>query len=256
MIRLMAQTYTWKELVIEALHVLGGEASLQEITKVLKTHPDRPQTATWNATIRRVVRQYNIFQPFKNAKGEAGYRLVELPTPSVKPVGKEDPHGEQQGMLLELGRLCGYETFTNATDKKIRQFRGESLANFATVRDTDEMLALPLEKMRTTDVMWMAEDSVGLYPRYAFEVEHSTKVKDGLLRLLKIPERFNTELYVIGPGDEEAELFNRYLRDTPFRQHAQRFHFFRYPEVAEFYQSGFTFNKHRENWRIQSRSTR
>jgi hypothetical protein len=256
MIRLMAQTYTWKELVQEALLALGGEASLQEITKALKTYPHRPQTATWTATIRRVVRQYNIFQPFKSAKGEACYRLVELPIPSALPVGKEDPHGEQQGMLLELGRLCGYETFTNATDKKIRQFRGESLTNFATVRDTDEMLALPLEKMRTTDVMWMAEDSVGLYPRYAFEVEHSTKVKDGLLRLLKIPERFNTELYVIGPGNKEAELFTRYLRDAPFRQHAKRFHFFRYPDVAAFYQSGFTFNQHRENWHIQSRSSR
>src|ERR1043166_6337848 len=112
----MPQSITWKQLVADTLQNLGGEASLKEITAKLKKNPNRPQTATWNATIRRVVRQYNIFEPFKTPQGEAGYRLVELPIPPTHPIGREDPHGEQQGMLLELGRLCGYETFTNTTD--------------------------------------------------------------------------------------------------------------------------------------------
>jgi hypothetical protein len=150
----MSLPTTWKQLVADALQELGGEASLKEITAKLEKHPERPQTATWNATIRRVVRQYNIFEPFKTEKGEAGYRLIELPTPAPLANGNDDPHGEQQGMLLELGKLCGYETFTNATDKTIRQFRGESLARFATVRNnSDGLLALPLDKMRNTDVM-------------------------------------------------------------------------------------------------------
>ena len=248
----MSQSTTWKELVADALQQLGGEASLKDITAKLASNPKRPNTATWQATIRRVVRQYSIFEPFATHGGQAGYRLVELPSPPPQSDAKDDPHGEQQGMLLELGRLCGYETFTNATDKTIRRFRGKPLTGFATVRnDADDLLALPLSKMRDTDVMWMAEDSEGLYPRYAFEVENSTKVKSGLLRLLKIPERFHTSLFVIGHGDEEAKLFERYLRDSPFRQHAHRFNFFRYAEVAEFYQSGVTFEKNVKRWRIQ-----
>jgi hypothetical protein len=246
----MRQQSTWKQLVANTLQELGGEASLKAITASLKNNPLRPKTPTWDATIRRVVRQYNIFEPFKTGKGEAGYRLIRLPTPSATPSANEDPHGEQQGMLLELGRLCGYETFTNATDKSIRTFRGQSLEKFATVRDTEELLALPLEKMRTTDVMWMAEDSAGLYPRYAFEVEHSTKVKDGLLRLLKIPERFHAGLYIVGPGDKECALFDRYLQDAPFRQHANRFRFFRYTEVAEFYRAGIAFDNNVKHWSV------
>ncbi|MDQ6631231.1 MAG: hypothetical protein M3Y82_05685 [Verrucomicrobiota bacterium] len=97
----------------------------------------------------------------------------------------------------------------------------------------------------------MAEDSEGLYPRYAFEVEHSTKIKDGLLRLLKIPERFRTELYVVGPGKEEAALFERYLQDSLFRQHANRFHFFPYSEVSDFYRNGVAFDRNVKHWRIQ-----
>lgn len=247
----MPQQFTWKQLVADALRELGGAASLKDITAKLGKNPHRPNTATWEATVRRVVRQYNIFEPFQTPAGNASYRLVEVPTPSQLPIGKEYPHGEQQGMLLELGRLCGFETFTNATDKTIREFREKSLANFATTRDTEELLALPMEKMRNTDVMWMVEDSEGLYPRDAFEVEHSTKVKDGLLRLLKIPERFRTELYIIGPGEEEAGLYRRYLQDTPFRQHVSRFHFFSYSEVHEFYQSGVIFDQNINRWKIQ-----
>jgi hypothetical protein len=248
----MSQPITWKQLVADALQELGGEASLKDITATLAKNPDRPDTATWQATIRRVIRQYNIFEPLKTVKGLAGYRLVQMPKPNPSANNESDPHGEQQGMLLQLGALCGYETFTNSTDKTIRKFQGEPISSFATVRnDADDLLALPLEKMRNTDVMWMASDSEGLYPRYAFEIEHSTKVKSGLLRLLKIPERFPTELFVIGPSDEEANLFERYLHESPFRQHAHRFHFFRYSDVTEFYQGGIAFDKSVKRWDIQ-----
>src|ERR1700690_3448468 len=112
----MPQPITWKQLVADALQELGGEASLKEITTRLKDNPLRPQTATWNATIRRVVRQYKIFEPVKIGKGVAGYRLANPPELKPhKPESADDPHGEQQGMLLQLGRLCGYETFTNST---------------------------------------------------------------------------------------------------------------------------------------------
>ena len=249
----MSKQLTWKQLVADTLHELGDEASLKDITTKLAKNPHRPDTATWPATIRRVVRQYNIFEPVKTASGLAGCRLVQLPIQTVPLSSKEDPHGEQQGMLLELGRLCGYETYTNATDKTIRRFCGKPLAGFATIRnDTDDLLALPLKKMRETDVMWMAEDSEGLYPQYAFEIEHTTKVKNGLLRLLKIPERFRTQLFVIGPGEEEAGLFERYLQDSPFRQHAHRFHFFSYSDVADFYQSKTVSDRIAKRWGIQA----
>jgi hypothetical protein len=249
----METPVTWKELVADALTQLGGEASLKDISATLKHSPLRPQTATWNATIRRVVRQYKIFEPVKMRGGLAGYRLVEADQPEPKTDNaSKDPHGEQQGMLLKLGMLCGYETFTNSTDKTIRRFGGEPISKFATIRnDADSLSALPIKKMRNTDVMWMADDSEGLYPRYVFEVENSTGVKSGLIRLLQIPERFNAMLFVVGPSDEEAKLFDRYMRETPFRQHADRIQFHFYDEVRKFYESGTTFDSHRKSWSIQ-----
>ncbi|MGA2139291.1 MAG: hypothetical protein ABSH14_10560 [Verrucomicrobiia bacterium] len=248
----MPQPIPWKQLVADTIRHLGGEASLRDITASLESNPYRPKTPTWRATIRRVVRQYRIFEPLTTSEGLAGYKLVELSTSDTRSsTGKEDPHGEQQGMLLQLGSLCGYETFTNSTDRTIRRFRGEPISKLATVRnDADALSTLPLGKIRNTDVMWMMEDSEGLYPRYAFEVENSTKVRSGLLRLLRIPERFHTELYIIGPSDEESDLFASYMSESPFRQHAGRFHFFRYEAVKAFYESGLSFDQHRREWRI------
>ena len=248
----MPQPIPWKDLVADTIRHLGGEASLKDITANLAKNPYRPKTPTWQATIRRVVRQYRIFEPYKNADWQAGYRLIELPEPIGSEQGStEDPHGEQQGMLLRLGTLCGYETFTNSTDNTIRHFQGEPISKFATVRnDAGALATLPLGKMRNTDVMWMSADSEGLYPRYAFEVENSTKVKSGLLRLLRIPERFHVELFIIGPSDEEADLFDRYMHESPFRHYATRFHFFRYSDVKTFYESGLSFNECRHKWGI------
>ncbi len=236
---------TWKDIVADALRQLGGEATLETLTECLANSPQRPRTATWEATVRRVVRQYRIFEPFRSSSGRAAYRLVEFgQLPPVVDGAANDPHGEQQGLLLHIGRLCGYETYTNATDRTIRSMGAIPIHSFATVRnDSASISGLPLSRMRDVDVMWLSEDDEGLYPRYAFEVEHSTKVKSGLLRLLKIPKRFQTGLYIIGQGDEEEHLFERYMSQSPFRQYRERFRFHRYEEVGELHDFAVGFER-------------
>jgi len=238
---------TWKQLVAESLASLGGEAPLSALIEALHVHPLRPRTATWQATVRRVVRQYKVFEPFKTKGGRAAYRLLqESQVPETGSVPFADAHGEVQGMLLQIGRICGYETFTNTTDRVTRRLQGESIAQFATVRnDAQSLRGLPLERIRTIDVMWMAEDAEGLYPKIAFEVEESTKVKNGLIRLLRIPQRYHTLLYVIGKGQQEFGLFSRYIQDSPFREHSNRLCFRYYTDVKSFFSSGVEFAKNR-----------
>jgi hypothetical protein len=232
----------WKELVIEALSELGGGATLKELTEKLKNNPQRPQTVTWQATIRRVVRQYKIFEPYKTTQGQAAYRLANNADSEIADFSHIDSHGEQQGMLLRIGQICGYETFTNNTDKTIRRIDKSSIAQFATVRnDAQSLRGLPLDKIRTIDVMWLSEDTEGLYPRFAFEVEESTKVKNGLIRLLRIPSRYQTSLYIIGKSDEEKRLFDRYIVDSPFREHRNLIHFPKFDDVRSFYESATAF---------------
>jgi len=62
------QRLTWKDVVRDALLELGGEAHLSEINKKVEGHLKTKTNPTWQDTIRRMVRQYKIFElmpPFK-----------------------------------------------------------------------------------------------------------------------------------------------------------------------------------------------
>ncbi len=119
---------TWKDVVRAALEHLGGQGHLSDINRIVKNHPKTRTNPTWKDTIRRVVRQYTIFEPVPPNRSGL-YRLVEQPRVDAEPenLTTESPvdHGIAQGMLLTLGRLYGYETFAPASDRTARSFQGK-----------------------------------------------------------------------------------------------------------------------------------
>lgn len=229
----------WKDVVREALLALGGKAHLGQINEKVAGHPKCATNPTWRDTIRRVVRQYKIFEPVPPSRSGV-YRLVEEPAIRMEPQtvegSAETQHGTIQGMLTSLGKTYGYDTFVPRRDQTTRVFQGRPLGDYVTVRDLEEVFHGPSVKtIREIDVMWLDEDEEGMFPVYAFEVEHTTKVKSGLDRLLKIPRRFSTELFVIGPSAEEQRLFQQYTEKAPFRSFSARFRFRLYEHVEALY---------------------
>ncbi len=248
---------TWKDVVRNALLQLGGQGHLSEINKKVKGHPKTKTNPTWQDTIRRVVRQYKIFEPVPPSRSGV-YKLVEEigiqvkeQTFSQKP---EVDHGIAQGMLATLGRIYGYETYVPKTDQTIRVFQEKPLGEFVSVADCTNIFKGPnLSKIRQIDALWLAEDDYGLFPTYAFEVEHSTKVKSGLDRLLKIPHRYSAKFFIIAPGEQEKRLFNKYLLQTPFRKFANKFAFRTYNELEKLYNSALTHDSCRKSFGLVER---
>ena len=220
------QRLTWKDVVRDALLELGEQGHLSEINKIVEGHPKTKTNPTWQATIRRVVRQYKIFEPL----GKGVYKLLEGKTLKTHPQRfTEEPeidHGIAQGMLVTLGKIYGYETYAPPHDQTIRTFQGKPLGDFVTVSDCTDIFRGPnVRKIREIDTLWFDEDDYGLFPVYGFEVEETTRVKSGLDRLLKIPKRFSVEFFIIGLGAKEKDLFNQYINQTPFREFRDRFMF-------------------------------
>ncbi|MBN2380052.1 hypothetical protein JXM67_09660 [candidate division WOR-3 bacterium] len=248
---------TWKDVVRGALLELGGQGHLSEINKKIEGHPKTKTNPTWRDTIRRVVRQYKIFEPIPPEKSGV-YKLVEESELEVKQQSFSDEpeidHGIAQGMLVALGRIYGYETYAPKTDQTIRTFQGKPLSEFVSVGDcTNIFRGSNLSQIRQIDSLWFDEDDDGLFPTYAFEVEHTTKVKSGLDRLLKIPKRYATGFFIIGPSKKEKDLFAWYLNQTPFRQFARRFIFKTYHELEELYNTALTHDTYRENFGVTER---
>ncbi len=72
-IKINKQKLTWKDVVRNALLELGGQGHLSEINKIVEGHPKTKTNPTWRDTIRRVVRQYKIFEPL----GKGVYKLLK-----------------------------------------------------------------------------------------------------------------------------------------------------------------------------------
>ncbi|MEA1912730.1 MAG: hypothetical protein U9N06_02705 [candidate division WOR-3 bacterium] len=249
---------TWKDVVRDALLELGGQGHLSEVNNIVEGNPKAKtkitNNPTWQATIRRVVRQYKIFGPL----GKGVYKLLEeVPIKTEPQEFTEEPeidHGIAQGMLVTLGKIYGYETYAPPHDQTIRIFQDKPLRDFVTVSDCTGIFKGPnLRKIREIDTLWFDEDDYGLFPVYAFEVEETTRVKSGLDRLLKIPTRFRTRFFVIGPSTKEKILFDQYINQTPFRDFKDKFLFKLYKELEELYNSALIHNDRRKQFRIIER---
>jgi hypothetical protein len=251
------QKLTWKDVVRDALLELGGQGHLSEINRIVEGHPKTKANPTWRDTIRRVVRQYKVFEPVLPERSGI-YKVVE--EISIRPEAQgfikepEIDHGIAQGMLVTLGRIYGYETYAPPHDQTIRSFQGKPLRDFVTVSDCTDIFRGPnLSKIREIDSLWFDEDDYGLFPVYAFEVEETTRVKSGLDRLLKIPRRFPALFFVIGPSTKEKDLFEQYINQTPFRDFRDRFLFKLYEELEELYNAALIHNDRREQFGVIER---
>jgi len=251
------QRLSWKDVVRDALLELGGQGHLSEINKIVRGHPKTKTNPTWQDTIRRVVRQYKIFEPVPPARSGI-YKVAE--ETSIKPESQgftkepEIDHGIAQGMLVTLGKIYGYETYAPPTDQTIRTFQGKPLKDFVSVADCANIFRGPnLSKIREIDTLWFNEDDYGLFPVYAFEVEETTRVKSGLDRLLKIPRRFPVQFFIIGPSTKEKALFDQHINQTPFRNFRDKFLFRLYQELEELYNSALIHNGQREQFGITER---
>jgi len=248
---------TWKDVVREALTELGGEAHLRQVNDVIKNHPKTRTNPTWKDTIRRVVRQYAIFQPVPPERSGI-YRLVEQPAVEAAPekmTGSESvDHAIAQGMLLALGRLYDYETFAPAADRTSRKFQGRPLADLATVTDCSQFCGkTSLPRVRQIDAIWLSEDNEGTYPVYAFEVEHTTMVRSGMDRLVEIPERYKARLFVVAPGEEERRRFSTLVTQNRYRRFRERLSFHDYSQLESVYNAAVEHDELRSSFGVAPR---
>lgn len=145
-------------------------------------------------------------------------------------------HQDAEGILIELGNLLGFDTYT-ADPSKL--YGGVALSEKAKLKEipsfTHEKI---LETAREIDVIWFREE----FPVYCFEVEHTTNVKDGLLRLYQV-RHLNAKFYIVAPHDVESKFLTEVAKD-PFNQINSRYRFRSYEDLGrmhkvakEYYQS-------------------
>lgn len=244
----MKQDRTWKDVVVDALQQLGGEASLKEITAIAEQDPKALNNRAVREKVRQVVRAYKIFET--GDQGSGVYRLISETTTEIKQqVTTKSVTDEIQGRLLYIGRVNDYETFAPADDRAKRKFSGHSLEHFVSVRDLTahpRLKSSEIKIIERIDVLWLKEFDGELIPRFAFEVENSTKVLTGLNRLNTIPRLFPTRLFIVGKDEGQKRRFDEHLNGSTFKAHADRFDFKSFNEVRQLSDISQAFSNARE----------
>ncbi len=162
--------------------------------------------------------------------GEGMFELADPPPPSGEGVAPPDEAGGEreetpssedeksahscaQSALIHLGRVTGSSVWIASNDRN-RMYHGETLGSGC-------LQALPnlglsneaSRRISLIDIIWVRQDA----PVYAFEVETSTSIYGGLLRmsdLLALLPTLNIGLYVVAPKDRQKKVMAELGRPT------------------------------------------
>ena len=172
-----------------------------------------------------------------------------------------DAHEMAQAAILELGNILGYDTYTSDPSKdpgeqfyEVVELEGyrtvipRTLGQIATLEEVPDFAPKRvLESAKDIDVIWFKDD----FPAVCFEVEHTTNVKQGLLRQFQISKHVpNARFFVIAPEDQRAK-FEKEVATYPFKQIRNRYTFKSYEEFVEFYDGAWKFHDLRSKFELR-----
>lgn len=126
---------------------------------------------------------------------------------------EESLHSKIQQQLIQLGLISGLSVWI-ATNDKNRMYQGKPLGTGCL--DALPNLGLSIDatkRMSLIDVIWLRQGA----PLYAFEVEATTSIYSGLLRmsdLLASVPALNLHLFVVAPVLRQSKVLGELARPT------------------------------------------
>lgn len=137
--------------------------------------------------------------------------------------------------LLELGNILGFQTYTGHPTNK---HKSRKLGEIATTQEvpTGFLSQDVLDIIKDIDVLWFK----GEVPEYCFEVEHTTNIRGGLLRLYQISQLKGVRFFVIAPSQASTKFEKEVIR-RPFKEIRERYIFRPYEDLVTFYNIAIKF---------------
>jgi type II restriction enzyme len=129
-------------------------------------------------------------------------------------------HTEIQGWLRDLGKALGFQVWVAANDRS-RTYQDGLLSDGCLERLPPSVQG-SADSVRLIDVVWLHPD--GQQVAAAFEVEHSTSIYSGIVRMLDLALGSElagrTALFLVAPDDRRAEVAQQ-LRRPAFSRVAE-----------------------------------
>ena len=144
-------------------------------------------------------------------------------------------HTEIQSWLRDLGKALGFQVWVASNDRN-RSHAGKRLSEGCLESLPEHLESGPsAETIRLIDVLWL--DSRGGDVIAAFEVEHTTSIYSGIVRMLDLalgfPDRPGSGLFLVAPDEREEDVRAQLRRPAFSRVGDLRVRFIPYSELAK-----------------------
>ncbi len=208
--------YGWAILNQQVLESPHADAVVKAITSKPNALSDYQQNLPTELENARLKREQSAQR--KRSRG----RPPKVPAPpqqpeleEEKPASKRDAseHTKAQSELITLGRITGCSVWIASNDQN-RKYQGRTLADDCLKKLPN--LGLSEEASRRIsliDVIWIDQNA----PVCAFEVESSTSIYSGLLRmsdLLAVVPALNIQIYIVAPRERQDKVMGELARPT------------------------------------------
>ncbi|MBA7471712.1 hypothetical protein ES707_07021 [subsurface metagenome] len=155
-------------------------------------------------------------------------KLPTSPKPQNKEQEKEQTHYSIQGMLLEIGNMEGFDTYS---PNKNAIFDNKPLLQIMTLSEFPNFTYPNIvQSVRFIDVLWFNNRG---FPKFTFEVEITPQFRNSLLKFSELSD-FYTKFYVIAEAENQAK-YHREISRSVFRGIKERCLFKTCDQVRDMY---------------------
>lgn len=120
-------------------------------------------------------------------------------------------HTRVQAMLADIGIAMGFQVWVPKADKEAVLAEMTNKELLATLPNTQFSEPAAFKTVEQIDVLWLQKKNIAR----AFEVEHTTAVYSGILRmadLLALQPNFHTTLHIVAPEERRKKVFQELMR--------------------------------------------
>ena len=144
-------------------------------------------------------------------------------------------HTEIQGLLRDLGKELGYEVWVAANDRR-RAYLDGYLADGCAAALPDCIEKAPgADAIRLIDILWLDKERTKVMA--AFEVEHTTSIYSGIVRMLDLALGSDLQategLYLVAPDNREEDVRAQLTRPAFSRVADLKVRFLSYGELEK-----------------------
>jgi hypothetical protein len=219
------------EQVIEIMHQNGGYATFRQLNQLIDFSTWK--TKTPEASVRRIVQENNAF--FRIQPGLWALKEIKEEVLNKFQIKSQDKkqteiftHSYYQGLIVEIGKMKKLETYVPPQDKN-HLFLEKPLKELVDLSEIYEFTYSEiLRSANTIDVIWFNERKL---PHSFFEVEHSTDIKNSLIKFFELQDYF-ADFFIIADESRKRQ-FNDIIGKSIFNPIRKRVKFVNYDKIAK-----------------------